>query len=58
MKKGEIYKCNTKDFCVKVIGTIDYTKNINIHNGSYPQYVLTQRLKIETNDRNPTARTN
>ena len=48
MKKGEIYKCNTKDFYVKVLGITDYIQNINEPNGSCPQYVLTQRLKIET----------
>ena len=44
MKKGEIYKCNTKDFCVKVIGMTDYIQNVNEPNCSCPQYVLTQRL--------------
>ena len=51
MKKGAIYKCNTKDFYVKVLGMTDYIQNINEPNGSCPQYVLTQRMKIETNDR-------
>jgi len=47
MKKGEIYKCNTKDFYVKVICMTDYIQNVNEPNGSCPQYILTQRLTID-----------